>query len=267
MAEIATQRWEDSERSYDLTTVFLPKINASAELLGLIPGSYQFSKDIYTNGFCSLTGIGLGTLNQEFNFFCLEICTLLGKLGSLSLDSLHACVLVSDSVTSSTIACKAPLSMEFSRQEYWSVLLCLPPEDLLNPGIETYISCIAGGFFTTEPSVKPLSFCTSSLINILMLPSFHEINFPQTLRLKVTTVLQFGRANSCVCQPGWHFWAKRCHLRLLGWHGWEVGCGCWLSFPLRLLVGGLSALYLAPVQGWLGLLEAQRGEMSGFLKV
>ena len=133
VAEITTQRWEDSERSYDLTTVFLPKINASAELLGLIPGSYQFSKDIYTNGFCSLTDIGLGTLNQEFNFFCLEICTLLGKLGSLSLDSLHACVLVSDSVTSSTIACKAPLSMEFSRQEYWSVLLCLPPEDLLNP--------------------------------------------------------------------------------------------------------------------------------------
>ena len=55
--------------------------------------------------------------------------------------------------------------------------------------------------------------------------------------------------------------------QVTGWHGWEVGCGCWLSFPLRLLVGGLSALYLAPVQGWLGLLEAQRGEMSGFLKV
>ena len=93
VAEITTQRREDSERSYDLTTVFLPKINASAELLGLIPGSYQFSKDIYTNGFCSLTDIGLRTLNQEFNFFCLEICGLLGKLGSLSLDSLHAFML------------------------------------------------------------------------------------------------------------------------------------------------------------------------------
>ena len=35
-----------------------------------------------------------------------------------------------------TIAHKAPLSMEFSRQEYWSGLLCPPPGDLLDSGIE-----------------------------------------------------------------------------------------------------------------------------------
>ena len=33
-------------------------------------------------------------------------------------------------------ACHAPLSMEFSRQEYWSGLLCPPPGDLSDPGIE-----------------------------------------------------------------------------------------------------------------------------------
>ena len=33
-----------------------------------------------------------------------------------------------------TVACQAPLSMEFSRQEYWSGLPFLPPGDLLNPG-------------------------------------------------------------------------------------------------------------------------------------
>ena len=32
-----------------------------------------------------------------------------------------------------TVACQTPLSMGFSRQEYWSGL---PPENLLNPGIE-----------------------------------------------------------------------------------------------------------------------------------
>ena len=31
---------------------------------------------------------------------------------------------------------QAPLSMRFSRQEYWSGLPCLPPGDLPNPGIE-----------------------------------------------------------------------------------------------------------------------------------
>ena len=40
---------------------------------------------------------------------------------------------------------QAPLSMGFSRQEYWSGWLCPPPEDLPNPGIEiriSYVSCV-----------------------------------------------------------------------------------------------------------------------------
>ena len=35
-----------------------------------------------------------------------------------------------------TVALQAPLSMEFSRQEYWSELPFPPPEDLPDPGIE-----------------------------------------------------------------------------------------------------------------------------------
>ena len=35
-----------------------------------------------------------------------------------------------------TVACQAPLSMGFSRQEYCSGLPCPPPADLTNPGIE-----------------------------------------------------------------------------------------------------------------------------------
>ena len=35
-----------------------------------------------------------------------------------------------------TIACQAPLSMGFSRQEYWSALPCPPPGDLPNPGLK-----------------------------------------------------------------------------------------------------------------------------------
>ena len=40
-------------------------------------------------------------------------------------------------VTLWTVACQAPLSMGFPRQEYWSGLPCSPPEDLLDPGVET----------------------------------------------------------------------------------------------------------------------------------
>ena len=35
-----------------------------------------------------------------------------------------------------TVALQAPLSMAFSRQEYWSGLPCPPPRDLPDPGME-----------------------------------------------------------------------------------------------------------------------------------
>ena len=38
--------------------------------------------------------------------------------------------------TSWTVVSQAPLSMEFSRQEYWSGLPYPPPGDLPDPGIE-----------------------------------------------------------------------------------------------------------------------------------
>ena len=41
-----------------------------------------------------------------------------------------------------TVACKAPLSMAFSRQEYWSGLPFLPPEALPRPRDRTWISRI-----------------------------------------------------------------------------------------------------------------------------
>ena len=47
----------------------------------------------------------------------------------------------------------APLSMEFSRQEYWSGLLYPLPGDLPNPGIEPsspMSPALAGGLFTTS---------------------------------------------------------------------------------------------------------------------
>ena len=53
---------------------------------------------------------------------------------------------------------QAPLSMGFSRQEYWSGLSFPPPGDLPDPGIKPTSSALAGGFFTTEPPGKPLSW-------------------------------------------------------------------------------------------------------------
>ena len=51
-----------------------------------------------------------------------------------------------------TVACQASLFMELSRQEYLSVLPCLPPGDLPDPGMEPASPALAGGFFTTNNS-------------------------------------------------------------------------------------------------------------------
>ena len=49
-----------------------------------------------------------------------------------------------------TAALQDPLSMEFSKQEYWSGLPFPPPGNLPNPGIEPASPSLAGKFFTTE---------------------------------------------------------------------------------------------------------------------
>ena len=71
---------------------------------------------------------------------------------------LHVCMLSCFScvqlfVTLWTIVCQAPLSMGFSRQEYWSGLPRPPPGDIPNPGIEPMSlmsPVLAGEFFTTR---------------------------------------------------------------------------------------------------------------------
>ena len=47
---------------------------------------------------------------------------------------------VSNFATPWTVACQAPLSMEFSRQEYWSRLPLLTPGDLCQPKDRTCVS-------------------------------------------------------------------------------------------------------------------------------
>ena len=64
--------------------------------------------------------------------------------------------------------CQAPLSMEFSRQEYWSGLACPPSGDLPNPGIEPMSlmsSALAGRFFTIGTTWKARHYPEIALID------------------------------------------------------------------------------------------------------
>ena len=83
-------------------------------------------------------------------------------------EAYHLCMLSCFSrvwpfVTPWTVAQHAPLSMGFSRQEYWSGLSCPPPRDLPNPGIKPIFlmsPILAGRFFTASATI-------TGILNIL----------------------------------------------------------------------------------------------------
>ena len=73
----------------------------------------------------------------------------------------NMCFICRLSVPLWTVAHQAPLSMGFSRQEYWNGVPCPPPGAL--PGLEiepTSLTslALAVGFFTAEPSQKPQKY-------------------------------------------------------------------------------------------------------------
>ena len=82
------------------------------------------------------------------------VCVLVAQL-CLSLS------LVQFSATPWIVARQTPLSMGFSRQEYWSGLLFPLPGDLPNPGTEPAFlvsPALAGGYFTTSTTWKAINY-------------------------------------------------------------------------------------------------------------
>ena len=82
-----------------------------------------------------------------------------------------------------TVACQAPLSMGFPRQEYWSGLPFPLPEEIPNSGTEPTFPASAGGFFTSEPPGKP------SAKNV-----FPDLNSIKTFKTCITPNFHFGSA-------------------------------------------------------------------------
>ena len=72
-------------------------------------------------------------------------------------------------VTPWTVGRQAPLSMGFSRQEYWSVLPFHFPEDLPDPGIELQSSTLVVDSLPSESSGVPVLIIKSSYLRKITL--------------------------------------------------------------------------------------------------
>ena len=125
------------------------------------------------------------------------------------------------------------VSMGFSSQEYWSGLLCPPPGDLPNPGIEPISlmsPALTGGFFTTELPGKP-----------------KQQKF-------IVSVLE-GKCPGLVYQQSWVLWGSNLlqeeHIskRYFQWVEKAYGCDVWgyrprkSTFHSALKVSDLKWLY------------------------
>ena len=99
---------------------------------------------------------------------CLKACVTLDKFLIISMplflfqwngaNEAMVCSVVFDSAILWAVAHQAPLSMGFSRQEYWSGWPFPPLGDLPDPGIKPASPgspVLVSGFFTTEPPGKP----------------------------------------------------------------------------------------------------------------
>ena len=66
-----------------------------------------------------------------------------------------SCSVMSNSVSPWTVACQAPLSMESSRQEYWSRLPFPSPEDLPDPEIKPRSPTLQADSLPSKSPGKP----------------------------------------------------------------------------------------------------------------
>ena len=110
-----------------------------------------------------------------------------------------------------TVVCQAPLSMEFSRQEYWSGLPAIPfSRESFRPRDWTWVSCTASRFFTiwATKEVHRYYQCTGNT---------GEIKWKWTLSVMSDPLQPHGLYPTTLLRP-WDFPSKRtrvdCHFLL-----------------------------------------------------
>ena len=84
-----------------------------------------------------------------------------------------------------TVAHQAPLSMEFSRQEYWSGLLFPSPGDLPNPGIEPRSPTLQADALPSEPSGSLMKITANQIVKkeVKLFLFVDEINLQKILKM------------------------------------------------------------------------------------
>ena len=118
---------------------------------------------------CSLCRLQLSAAPSPTCQLTLSVCPELPLL-RVKVESLSCVYLL---VTPWTVAHQAPLSMGFSRQEYWSRVPCPPPGDLPDTGTEPGSPALQADSLPSEPPRKPPAQMKAALLSdgMRVLPS------------------------------------------------------------------------------------------------
>ena len=127
-----------------------------------------------------------------------------------------------------TISCQVPPSMRLPRQEFWSGLPFPSPGDLPDPGIKPISSALAGRFFITEPSRKPMQILNIFFL-VYRLMDFWKNSRKEIIPLKTKTATQTDRT---LWEPS-PTWAFRPDPGANGFQRWWIEWG-WGFYHHRL---------------------------------
>ena len=116
---------------------------------------------------CTISDRSLNLSRPQFTHWG---CLVVSEVPKVINDTKHLVVAVRSLsrvwlvLTPWTVARQALPSLGSSRQEYWSGWPFSSLGDIPGPGIKTTSSCIAGGFFPTEPPGKPCKYLLRATI-------------------------------------------------------------------------------------------------------
>ena len=135
---------------------------------------------------------------------------------SLWLCCVCVCVCVSESLshvqlfaTPWTVAHRAPLSMKFSRQEYWSGLPYPPPGDLPDPGTKPRSPALQADSLPSKTSGKPMLTACNPLFEKCITTSSSSLSFVTTEHSNHVCLNKGwrggpGQESECLCsRPGY----------------------------------------------------------------
>ena len=152
-----------------------------------------------------------------------------------------------------TVAYQAPLSIGFSRQEYWSGLPFPSPGDLPDPEIESTSPAWAGRFFTAEP---PVTVVSTKVHLLLEWPVWGSSHWAPKAWILVS------RSQYIACEPGENILVSQ---RLQAWASLSQTsslCWNWSFQPMSTLSRKFSVKRMKPVRLPKGIFFLMRKRMK-----